>query len=275
VNLDDDLRRLFTEQGDRLDVAVRADAEDVIVAGARRVRRRRRVAAGAGAIAAVAVVATGLALATGHQDAMPPAVTVTTTPPPLSTGATSPSSVTGSVIPPAQPPPESGTRLNTRTNEPPADTEPEEPADPPPLSLQVLGPQGIGGAQLGQPLAAAQASGMLGPMILDGAGGGCDQYQLLVSGADPNFVYVSPSGAEQTVQAFVSVNVQTPEGVGPGWTIAQVKAVYSDLDEQQARDFGSSLVSTPGTGQSNYRFIFTPDGTVARVILQTIDQPCY
>jgi hypothetical protein len=273
VNLDDDLRRLFTDDGDRLDVPVRADAEQVIVAGARRVRRRRHAMAGAGALAVVAVAAGAIALASGRPDAMPPAVTITTTPTSTSAGAASPSSVAGTSVP-VQPPPGTGTRKNSRTNEPPVDTGTQGPVDPPPLSFEVLGPLGIGGLRLGQPLADAQSSGMLGAMIHDGAGSGCDQYQLLISGPDPNFVYVSPSGGDQTVKGIVSVNVQTPEGVGPGWTIAQVKAVYPDLDEQQAKDSGSSLVSTPGTGQANYRFTFTSNGTVTRVTLQTVDQPC-
>jgi hypothetical protein len=133
----------------------------------------------------------------------------------------------------------------------------------------VLGPTGIGGMYLGQSLADAQATGRVGPLIAEGA---CAQYELVIGGGDPNYVYISPTGG---VQSFVSVNVRTPEGVGPGSAMAQVKAAYPDLNEQDATAYGEALVSVPGNGQANYWLIFTAENTIARVILQRTAHPCY
>jgi len=79
VDLDDELRRLFQDQ--RLDIPVKAGADDAVVTGARRVRRNRRMLASAGsAFAVAALVAGGIALAgLGSPTSLPPASTSTAT----------------------------------------------------------------------------------------------------------------------------------------------------------------------------------------------------
>ena len=259
-HLDDDLRELFAS--DRLNVPVRADAEEIIVAGARRVRRRRIVAATASGAAGVAVaVVAGFVLAGGAPNAMPPATSTTTRPPAASVELTdlpAPSTAqaprlttTTTTTPPPKPPP-----TRTKTTNP----------GPPDLSYQVIGPTGLRALKLGQTLEEAKATGLLG--IQTASSGGCTVYTLVSDDRVAGHVYVS-----DTVQAIAADPVQTPQGVGPGWTVAQVKAVYPDLDEQAA-EAGHALVPVPGNAEANFGLRFA-DGKVTAVSLELAGQSCY
>jgi hypothetical protein len=265
MDLDDELRELFTTD-DRLDVPVRADAEELIVAGARRVRRRRVVAATAsGALGVVAVIVAGLVLAGGGPNAMPPATDVPTTHRAASsariTTLPSPTSAAG---PPMTAP--SHTTTTTRTKPHPTPSHTSNPVTPPDRGYQVLGPTSLESLALGQSLADAQATGMLGPKTSDSSGG-CGVYELIddrVTGS----VYVST-----TVQAVFADPTQTPQRVGPGWTIEQVKSVYPDLDEAAANT-GNALVPVPGNPAATYNLHFA-GGEVTQVSMQLTNQTCF
>jgi hypothetical protein len=262
MDLDDELRQLFTAD-DRLDVPVKGDAEEIIVAGARRVRRRRIVAATAsGALGVVIAVVAGIVLAGGSPDAMPPATDVPTTLPAASSAevTTQPSS-TSAVAPPMTAP--SHTTTTTKTQQRGTPSQPADP-EPPDLGFQVLGPTGLKTLALGQSLEEAQATGLLGPRTSDS--GGCGVYELTDDRATGS-VYVST-----TVQAIFADPTQTPEGVGSGWTIAQVKAVYPNIDEAAA-DAGHAVVPVPGHASATYSLYFS-DGEVTQVSLQLADQAC-
>ncbi|GAA4411061.1 hypothetical protein GCM10023148_03140 [Actinokineospora soli] len=71
MTIDDDLRRLFTD--DRLDVPVHAGATAAVVAGARRRRRRTATLGTGGALATALVIAGGVALGGGGTPPVPPA----------------------------------------------------------------------------------------------------------------------------------------------------------------------------------------------------------
>lgn len=261
MDLDDELKELFGS--DRLDVAVRADAEEIIVAGARRVRRRRIAAATAsGVLGVVVAVVAGFILTSGNPDAMPPA-TSTTTPRPAasSPSITSLPSQTSAAAPPL------GT---TTTAAPPSKPQPHTkttPSGPPDLSYEVVGPTGLRSLALGQTLEEAQATGLVGNTT-DG-NGGCAVYELISDDRIAGHVYIST-----TVQAIAAYPVQTPEGVGKGWTVEQVKAEYPGLDEGAAMTNGYALVPVPGNPSADYRLQFS-DGEVTGVTLQTGDQGCY
>lgn len=264
MDLDDELRDLFAAD-DRLDVPVRADAEALIVAGARRVRRRRIVAATAsGVLGVVAVIVAGVVLAAGSPGAMPPATNVPTTLPAASSARdTSPSTSTSAAAPPLTATSHTTTTTTTRSAAPPSKT--SDPAPGRDLTFQVLGPTGLKSLGLGQTLADAQATGMLGPKTSDT--GACAVYELIddrVTGS----VYVST-----TVQAVFADPTQTAQGVGPGWTIAQAKAVYPDLDEADAST-GDALVPVPGNPAATYHLHFA-DGQVSQVSLQLTNQGCF
>jgi len=261
MDLDDELRQLFTS--DRLDVPVRADAEEVIVAGARRVRRRRIAAATAGgACAIVVVVAAGIALAGGGPDAMPPAIVNPTTP-------TSASSVNAgpplSESTPTGPSMNTATSTSTSTPKPPTTKTKTSDPGPPNLSFPVVGPTGYKALELGQTLEDAQATGLVGDSGT--SQGSCTRYELLSDDRASGYVLIS-----DTVQVIAADPVQTPEGVGPGWTVAQVKEVYSGLDEDAATD-GHAVVPVEGNSAASFELQFA-GGEVTRVTLQLDSSAC-
>ncbi len=275
MELDDELRRMFAEAGDRLDVPVRPETEQLIVAGARRVRRRRiATAAAGGAAAVVAVVLGGIALAGGTPDAMPPATKELS---PSSQTSTVASSTTSSVPSTTTQQPQNN---STQTNEQPKGetTQPQlsDRVDPPPvLGFEVLGPTGIRSLQLDQSLDSADLTGMLGATNDTDNGYGCLQHSLLLDGSPAGFVYVSSAAGGSKVEAIASDIVETPEGVGAGWTLKQVMAVYPDVDEEFAANNGRGLAAVPGNSDARYRLAFNPAGVVTGVTLQNSTQPCY
>lgn len=262
MDLDDELRQLFTS--DRLDVPVRADAEAIIVSGARRLRRRRIVAATAsGALAVVVVVAAGVALAGGDPDAMPPATTNQSTPPAATSREVTslPSNST------AQGPPLTiATTAPTTTPPPTTKTKTTEPA-PPDLDFPEIGPARFQRLQLGQSLEEAKATGMLGETSSE-AEDTCQSYPL-VSDEVSGRVYIT-----DTVQAIVADPVMTPEGVGPGWTVEQVAEVYAEVERLGVSSDGRAIVPVPGNSSAVYLLRFS-DGVVSGVALAFADQSCY
>jgi hypothetical protein len=131
----------------------------------------------------------------------------------------------------------------------------------------VLGPTGIGKLALGQTLEDAQTTGQLGAVVQDGGPGGCSIYKLMSRTSGE--IYVAG-----TVQAIAAQPAQTPEGVGPGWTIAHVKAVYPEVDERFVEENGQILVSVPGNSSAHFRLEFA-DGLVTGVSLQAADRSCF
>jgi hypothetical protein len=131
----------------------------------------------------------------------------------------------------------------------------------------VLGSTGIGRLELGQTLEEAQATGQLGEVVEDGGPEGCSVYKM-TSRANGE-VYLAG-----TVQAIVVQPAQTPEGVGPGWSIKHVKAVYPEVDEAFVKANGQILVSVPGNQSAHYRLEFA-DGLVTGVSLQAADRNCF
>jgi hypothetical protein len=263
ADLDDELRQLFTADG--LDVQVRPDAEHVIVAGARRVRRRRIVAATAsGALGVVIVVVAGILLTGSTPDAMPPATATDTTSEQVSAAdipSTSPSSQTSSTTPS----PESASVHTTTKPSPPSTPVTTSDPGPPRLNFQVVGPTGFHALRLGQTLEEARATGMVGAQVPDN-GGACPAYELV--GDVAGRVYIG-SG----VQAIFPEPAQTVEGVGAGWTVAQVKEVYPDLDEAQLKDVQWDHVAVPGNPAALYELAFA-DGVVTSVALVTTGDFC-
>jgi len=272
MDLDDELRQLFADE--RLEVPVRPGADDVIVAGARRVRRRRITAvAASGALAVVAVVAAGIVLAGGNPDAMPPANRYKNSPTSTTTTTTTNSSTQPST---AQSAPQGTT--GGKQN-PPAAQEDEENPDPPPptvdpppqLDYPVLGPTGFDALQLGQSQADAEATGMVG-VSTGQYGDDCSEYQLLVGGEHVGLVYFRGNG----LVAIMPFTSQTPEGVGPGWTVQQAAAVYPDLDVEFALANRYAIVSVPGNSAATFRLLVdTGVDEIVRATMQTASQPCF
>jgi hypothetical protein len=234
MNIDEELRRLFGD--DRLDVAVRPDADRVIVAGARRIRRCRFVAATAGAVAVAVLLGSGIALAgDGKQASLPPAESMDTTPPtttapPDTTTTTTPPSATK---PPEAPPPSPGTRNPTPTEEETTPA-PTTPPVPPPVDVvdAVFGPSGYGPLTLGMPLDAAVATGALGEALWDN--GICARYPVNGGG------HVLISHKFGTTRIAAGPSARTPEGIGFGSTVAEIRTAYPG-----AVDYRYGLTSGP------------------------------
>ena len=267
MDLDDELRQLFTSE--RMDVAIRPDANEVIVAGASRVRRRRIATATAGgALAVVAAVVASVVLTGGDRDAMPPATGTPTTDHSTSSAMSS-SETTMSTNRTTT----STSRAGTGNTPPVQNTAPStgtsgtSVTDPPDPGHPVIGPTGYGGIRLGMTLAEAKATGLLGEPSHE-AEGGCPSYTLLVDGP-----YAAASISD-TVQAINTSGTQTPEGIGQGATFEQLKAVYPELQNQTVEPNGYALVAAPGNPNGQYRFWFDA-GAVTNVSLQFVNQECW
>ncbi|HEX2131896.1 MAG TPA: hypothetical protein VHH15_10060 [Actinophytocola sp.] len=194
--LDAELRRLFADE--RLDLPVRADAEVVIVAGARRVRRRRRLTATAGVLMVAVLVGSGIAVAAnGHRESLPPAEPTTTTTTTTTTGTT---------------------RAPTRETVPSREEPPEQTVDPPPpLTDATLTRSGYGPFGLGTSTDDALATRLL---TLLAPGGNCARYTISGGGE------VVLSDRFGVVEVTVPERVRTPEGLGAGSTVGEVRAAY-------------------------------------------------
>ena len=236
MNVDDELRRLFAD--DRLDIAVRPDAEQVIVAGARRLRRRRFVTATAGAVAvAVMLVGTGIALAgTGAQESLPPAVS-TTTPPPTTSEA--PPTTT-------QPPAVRKKSSESATTPPATDVEetrksPSSKPPPPAYSLDMILPRNFGPLWLEMSERDALATGLLG--AVEGTDGTCTRYAGTFGG------HVLVSANLGIVRIGVTAPVSNPEGIHIGSTVGEVRTAYPVVTDYRMglkTQTYSFIISGPG-----------------------------
>lgn len=267
MDLDDELRRMFANSGDQLDVPIRPDAEQAIVAGAGR-RRKRRLAAmsASGAAAVVVVVAVGIALANPTPEAMPPAHVPTSTsssPTPPSQNEAPPTEPgTGIALPPAAPP--------TGEEEPPQGTT-EEPPPPPEVTGEEIGPFGWRELRLGMTYEEAVATGLV---VETGAppGPGCNTYTIATAdGSHGGAVHISQEFGVDFIAPYVKVH--TPEGVSEGWTIEQFLVVYPELADEVAQ---SSSVTIPVAGNSaaEYRIDHLGTGTIQMVALQLTSPSC-
>lgn len=270
MDLDDELRRVFAAADDRLDVPVRANAEEMIVAGARRRRRRRIVAtAGGGAVAVVVAVVGGVLLTNPHQDAMPPAISETVTPTSTSDVVTSSSVSSPAVTSAAATVPSTGTSAQRTERTETQETQPDVDDVPPPQPLgEQIGPMAWRGVRLGmthdETLASGfQTSGESNP------GGSCSAYGLFEQdGTSAGTMWIASDGKVASVSSKGPVH--TPEGVSPGWTVAQVRTVYPQVVDAAS----PQLVPVPGNRDGVYRFQFD-GGVLKSIILERGGHSCY
>jgi len=265
VNHDDELgaelRRLFDDE--RLAIRPAPEAGDAIVAGARMRRRRRRTLAASGGVLTAAVLVT-VGLVVGgpdpvtHEAALPTTVAPSTTttapgpvvvppsfpaepPPPPTSGAPVPTSEPASPSAPATSGSKTGSSSKVRATTRPA----------PAITAAVLGPDGYRTLRLGMSFADAKATGMLADA--DSAPAGCAAYRLTEGTANVANVTISPSGG---VVAFTASGARTPENVGAGSTVTELKKAYPDLAA------GPGNYSTATGSGDHYTFYVSSDGVV-------------
>ncbi|MFF5989734.1 hypothetical protein [Prauserella flavalba] len=270
--LGDELRRLFDD--DRLDVRPAAGAGDAIVAGARRRRRRRTVmAAGGGTLAVLALVGGGLALTTlrGGEDHRHPPVaampqTTTTSPVASAPSASSPSAERSEPTPGSpqtppsveqQPPQSQPVRPSTSTESTSASVLADRP---------VLGTDGYRQLALGMSYQEAAATGLLGPVetTTPPADNACATYAV-TDGANA-IEDVTISSANGIVR-FRAADAATPEGIGAGSSLDQLRSAYSDLTTEP-----SGYSTSAGAG-ARYSFVVSTE-TVTELQLVALNSDC-
>ncbi|MDX8032198.1 hypothetical protein SK803_18420 [Lentzea sp. BCCO 10_0856] len=264
-DLDDDLRRLFSD--DRLDVHVAPDVTDSVVRGATRRRRRRTAVAGAFGVVALAGVGLGLTelhLPTPDELAgplLPTASSTSTTTPPVSVSTfTSTATVT------VNPPPNSNGG-NPGTNPNPGNTGKKSTSNPPPPATPEAQPGRYGSLALGMPEAEALATGSLvEPSSPADPEGRCKAYATK-SVPDTNAVIISP--AKGIVRITLASYAKTPKNVGAGSTVDAVKAAYANATQS-----GSDVI-VPMAATPKWSYVFENDGaTVTTVRMRLADNDC-
>jgi hypothetical protein len=257
--LDDRLRRLFTDDGLILPVA--DDAERTVVAGARRRRRRRLSAAAAGGMVAVA----GLVFAAAAL-----------------VGVGSPSNgVLAASRPPASEP--------TLT----ATSEPTTTATVPPTSTADLGPYGADGVWLGMParLAVRLAVGKAPYSSQDLDMPGCFGYAIFVPSppgvlsttdpatragslpvGKPGLITVVVSQSQGVVELGGVTTLRTPEGIAIGEPVEQIYTAYRDV--RFLNKVPTTLMTeVPGNKAASYVFDVNGAGLVRAMWLRVQGDP--
>jgi len=271
MNIDDELRRLFSD--DRLDLPIRAGAASDVVAGARRIRRRRTVvtaAAGAATVVALFAVAASLPGLGGAEQApgAGPEVAAETT---ASTVPSAPSISTGSgtaVVPsePAAPNGEPKPGRGTTRRNPPASggSTSSAPKVPPALAI---GPIGYLGLRLGMNAETAEATGLL--VAEQPPAQGCPGYDYRtqpISGDQPAVRISASSGIASITGRPDAV---TPEGIKTGSTEADVKRVYPAAVQVS----GTWYASAGSTPPAQYAFVMK-NQAVAAIQLELKTHDC-
>ncbi|GAB3575993.1 hypothetical protein GCM10027445_39320 [Amycolatopsis endophytica] len=236
MNPDDELgaelRRLFDDE--RLAVHAAPDAGDAILSGIRRRRRRRNALAVSGGVLTAAVLVSAGLLVASPDPAVHEAAPSTTAPRAPTTSAPGPV-----VVPPTFPsepvPPPTSTGLppsgvpvpptSAPATQPPKSTSGRSSARPAPAAVAaVLGPTGYAALRLGMSFDDAKATGMLA-----GAGAApaeCTVYRLTEGTGSVASVTISPTGG---VVVFTATGARSPENVGTGSTVTELRNAYPDL----------------------------------------------
>lgn len=139
-------------------------------------------------------------------------------------------------------------------------TAPDAPDEP------VLGPEGYKTLEIGQSGAAAEATGLL----IDKQPGPCDRYYLHPDEGEQNVgsgVFIDPDLG--VVMIGGTTESHTPEGVGMGTPLADVRVAYPDLEPVPPTDF-VYRAQVPG-GELTYRFAFSEEDLVSDFALHPDD----
>lgn len=267
--LGEELRTLFAD--DRLDLHPAPQARASIVSGARRIRRRRTALSGGGAAVVIALVTSTVLLnnRTPAEDApaagSDTALAIESASPALTSTRTESGST--ELAPPPnvadEPRTDSTVEVPGSTGVPSASTSPESSYQA--VSGPVLGPDGYGSLRLGMSFTDAAATGEL---AVDAGtpppAEGCGSYQLTEGDSAVREVVVS---AEQGIVTFSASAATTPEGIGAGSRLEQVRQAYP----QAAR--GSVTYSAP-TGSGGSYVFYVADDQVDSMQLIASAVPC-
>ncbi|MEV0621967.1 hypothetical protein AB0I81_52215 [Nonomuraea sp. NPDC050404] len=134
----------------------------------------------------------------------------------------------------------------------------------------TLGPHGYGQVRLGLSAQQAKATGKL-KLKLAGSGGACSGWDLKAhpTGKDSVGLYVSKKRGVAVI--FAAKGMKTPQGIGIGSTLKQIKAAYPKV--KTPRDF-NPYVSVPGNPKAHYTFGVNKKGKLEELSLALNTQDC-
>ncbi|MET7333781.1 hypothetical protein [Nonomuraea sp. NPDC005650] len=133
----------------------------------------------------------------------------------------------------------------------------------------TLGPYGYGKVKLGMSAKQAKATGAVVPKT-SGQDGTCSGWDLkaLPSGKDSVGLYISKKRGVAVI--FAAKGVKTPEGIGLGSTIKQIKKAYPRVKTAAS---GYPYTAVPGNSKAYYSFLLSK-GKVYEMALGLNTQDC-
>ncbi|WP_188192310.1 hypothetical protein [Nonomuraea sp. SYSU D8015] len=137
----------------------------------------------------------------------------------------------------------------------------------PALAQPALGPYGYGVIKLGMSLKKARGTGKI---VRKGVGGPCSGWDLkqYPTGRGSVGLYISKKRGVAVI--FAQKGMKTPEGVGLGSTMKQVRRAYPRLKTHPSE---FPYVSVPRNPKAYYAFI-TEKGAVRQLVLALDTQDC-
>jgi hypothetical protein len=146
-------------------------------------------------------------------------------------------------------------------------------ASPAPAAL-VLGPGGFGPIKLGMKVDEVEATGLVTPATGTAPVAGCDTRVKIAAGAGgtdgvDGLLYFSPNIGLASITMYG--DVKTPEGIGLGSPVDEVKQAYPTFKVEEE----SAAGWVPASATATYRIGVTEEGKVASILLQSNKQDCY
>ncbi|MEU4549189.1 hypothetical protein [Nonomuraea dietziae] len=135
----------------------------------------------------------------------------------------------------------------------------------------TLGPYGYGKVKLGMSAKKAKATGKVA-LKRTAARGTCSGWYFRAHPTKKSQVGLYISKKVGVAVIFAPQGVKTPEGIGIGSTMKQVKKAYPRL--RYVMGTGRPYVSVPGNPKAYYEFFPEKDGIVAGVALGSSTQDC-
>jgi hypothetical protein len=163
----------------------------------------------------------------------------------------------------------------TTTAPTPAPSRTPDPTPDPTPGTTYLTPEGYGALRLGMTADQVRATG-LASKVAAPANGMCGSFQLRDFPPRQHAVdgYISAQRGVESV--FARPGVTTPEGIGPGSTVAAAKAAYPGGRQGQGHWLQSNgyLVVPLGNGLE-YEFAIEGDGTVGETLVTVSRSNCF
>ncbi|MGI5153868.1 hypothetical protein [Microbispora sp. CA-102843] len=131
-----------------------------------------------------------------------------------------------------------------------------------------LGPYGYGDVKLGMSAKQAQKTGKIVKKL---AGEGCSGWDLKAHPTAKDRVGLFISKKLGVAAIFAFKGARTPEGVGIGSTMKQLKKAYPHLETPAG---GFPIAAVPGNGKASYYFLLR-HGKVYELALTLKNQDCF